>query len=165
MHRIASTLATAVLVVLCACDASVTTTGPLAAGRASLDKGGNSDAAHLCHQDGWTSLQRADGTLFSNVGDCVSYAAQGGTPTPIPQLPVITSFVFDGFSSGQPVFTAIFSNGTAFISDDCGSKTPVVSGVATQFVNWTGNDFFTLVVTNGQGTATQNLPIGNIVCS
>ena len=39
---------------------------------------GNSGAAHLCHNGGYSNLVRTDGTGFRNVGDCVSYAAQGG---------------------------------------------------------------------------------------
>ena len=39
---------------------------------------GNSDAAHLCQQNGFAHLFREDGTAFANTGDCVSYAAQGG---------------------------------------------------------------------------------------
>ncbi|HEU5422973.1 MAG TPA: hypothetical protein VFU72_05490, partial [Nitrolancea sp.] len=40
---------------------------------------GNADAAHLCQDGGYASLQGSDGTTFSNAGECVSYAAQGGT--------------------------------------------------------------------------------------
>ena len=40
---------------------------------------GNSDAAQACQKDGYQNLFRTDGTSFENVGDCVSYAAQGGT--------------------------------------------------------------------------------------
>jgi hypothetical protein len=41
--------------------------------------GGNSDNAKLCQQGGWEDLEREDGSPFKNDGDCVSYAAQGGT--------------------------------------------------------------------------------------
>jgi hypothetical protein len=41
--------------------------------------GGNSANAQACQQGGWQHLTRADGTSFTNQGDCVSYAAQGGT--------------------------------------------------------------------------------------
>jgi hypothetical protein len=40
---------------------------------------GNSDAAHSCQQGGWQNLVRQNGTGFANTGDCVSYAASGGT--------------------------------------------------------------------------------------
>jgi hypothetical protein len=40
---------------------------------------GNSDAAKACQKDGYKSLYRTDGSGFKNTGDCVSYAAQGGT--------------------------------------------------------------------------------------
>ena len=42
------------------------------------EPGGNSDAAHLCQQGGYKSLVGTDGG-FTNVGECVSYAAHGGT--------------------------------------------------------------------------------------
>ncbi len=40
--------------------------------------GGNSAAAHACQQGGYTSLVGTSGG-FANVGECVSYAARGGT--------------------------------------------------------------------------------------
>jgi hypothetical protein len=43
--------------------------------------GGNSENAKLCQKAGWQSVFRSDGTPFSGQGDCVSYAAQGGTLT------------------------------------------------------------------------------------
>src|SRR5215208_7407829 len=45
----------------------------------ALAGGGNSENAKLCQQDGWQQLVRNDGTSFKNTGDCVSYAARGGT--------------------------------------------------------------------------------------
>ena len=44
---------------------------------------GNSEAAHLCQQGGWQTLQGTDGTTFANQDDCVSHAAEGGTLEPI----------------------------------------------------------------------------------
>ena len=41
--------------------------------------GGNSANAKPCQKDGWKQLVRVDQTAFTNQGDCVSYAAQGGT--------------------------------------------------------------------------------------
>jgi hypothetical protein len=40
--------------------------------------GGNSDAAHACQQGGYKSLVGTNGG-FTTVGECVSYAAHGGT--------------------------------------------------------------------------------------
>lgn len=51
---------------------------------AGAPAGGNSGNAKACQQGGYLTLQRADGTRFSNVGECVSYAAQGGVLMPIP---------------------------------------------------------------------------------
>ena len=40
---------------------------------------GNSGAAKSCQKGGYKNLFRADGTGFRNTGQCVSYAAHGGT--------------------------------------------------------------------------------------
>jgi hypothetical protein len=52
--------------------------------------GGNSSNAQACQLGGWQNLARQDGTGFANTGDCVSYAAHGGTlvPKPAPVTPV-----------------------------------------------------------------------------
>lgn len=52
-------------------------------------EGGNADAAHACQQGGWEQWRQADQTPFTSVGECVSYAAQGGTlsaPKPAAQV-------------------------------------------------------------------------------
>jgi hypothetical protein len=56
----------------------------LAAGTAGAR--GNSDNAKLCQHGGWEHLQTADGQGFRNPGDCVAYAAHGGTLTSAPSL-------------------------------------------------------------------------------
>jgi len=33
----------------------------------------------MCQKDGWKSQHRSNGSAFKNQGDCVSYAATGGT--------------------------------------------------------------------------------------
>jgi len=43
---------------------------------------GHSDTGALCKNGHWQTLIRADSTVFKNQGDCVSYAARGGTPYP-----------------------------------------------------------------------------------
>jgi hypothetical protein len=47
----------------------------------ALAGGGNSAQAKSCQKGGWTEWVRADQTPFTNQGNCVSYAAQGGTLT------------------------------------------------------------------------------------
>jgi len=42
----------------------------------------NAAAKALCKDNGWKTLVRADGTPFLSQGECVSYAANGGTPVP-----------------------------------------------------------------------------------
>jgi hypothetical protein len=51
----------------------------IAAGPALAKGGGNSANAKLCQNGGWQSLFTATGGTFADQGECVSYAAQGGT--------------------------------------------------------------------------------------
>jgi len=50
----------------------------LTAGTA-LAGGGNSDAAHACQDGGYIDLVGSGGETFRNTGECVSFAAHGGT--------------------------------------------------------------------------------------
>ena len=80
-HRFKGLFVPAALLLLAtvACQESpVAPSASLAPVAPSFSVDGNSDAAHACQQDGYLSLFRTDGTGFVNVGDCVSYAAQGG---------------------------------------------------------------------------------------
>lgn len=49
---------------------------------AGAEDGGNSANAHLCQEGGWQDLTTADREGFANPGECVAYAAQGGTLQP-----------------------------------------------------------------------------------
>lgn len=51
----------------------------LGATSASAAEGGNSEAAKRCHQGGYARLMTSTGQGFANQGECVSYAARGGT--------------------------------------------------------------------------------------
>ncbi|MFN0096601.1 MAG: fibronectin type III domain-containing protein [Dehalococcoidia bacterium] len=81
--------------------------------------GGNSGAAKACQKGGYLSLHRADGTPFANVGDCVSYAAQGGEFAAPPAVADV------GCPAGP------IPDGTPY---QC---TPVVTGSGTQTFLWT----------------------------
>src|SRR5262245_17957783 len=48
---------------------------------ASAD-GGNSANAEACRNGGWQTLVGAQAAAFKNQGDCIAYAAQGGTLSP-----------------------------------------------------------------------------------
>jgi len=63
------------ILVLCVALALTVGVAP-AAGR-----GGNSQNAKKCQKGGYKDWVRADQTPFKNVGQCVSYAAKGGTLT------------------------------------------------------------------------------------
>lgn len=67
---------------------TVAVSGAYAAGATASPNGpgpGNSSNAQACQNGGWQDLRRSDGTTFDNQGDCVSYAAQGGTLTISPE--------------------------------------------------------------------------------
>jgi hypothetical protein len=88
--------------------------GALAAPTAAM-AAGNSDNAHACQQGGWQTLVRQDGTGFTNTGDCVSYAANGGVLKLKSDLNVSGS---ENFSKDQVGDTpATFSGGTIDPSD------------------------------------------------
>jgi hypothetical protein len=71
--------------------AACLTIGGLTGGAAYAAGGGNSAAAALCQKGGYANLMRTDGSLFSNTGECVSYAAKGGELKPIPATLVLTA--------------------------------------------------------------------------
>ena len=83
--------------------------------------GGNSNAAHLCQHGGWKHLVRADGTPFKNTGQCVSYAAHGGTPKTLAQL--LCESVGGVFApgSGNTLWYCTYTAGAAFgpLADRC----------------------------------------------
>lgn len=169
MNRLLAIVTIASLAAVAGCDATSSINDPsrLSGGGALTAKGGdsgNSDAAHLCQQGGWQNVMGSDGTLFRNQGDCVSFAAQGGTLVPIPTTPTITSFIFNGIANadcsvpGGPkaLFTAVFSNGTGTITDPSGNVTPVTSGVQAALAYPAGGNYV-LTVTNSSGSVTQTL--------
>jgi hypothetical protein len=81
-------IATFVLIV--ATLMSATLVAGLAGAQGAPGNNGNRDAAALCRGNGYKSLTRPDGTPFTSVGECISYAAQNGgtevlaTVTPVP---------------------------------------------------------------------------------
>jgi hypothetical protein len=80
----------------------------VATATAGKGKGGNSANAKAC-QKGWKDLVRQDGTGFKNVGDCVSYAAQGGSLKPKPTC-TAGSEDFSAYGNGSQPTT--FAGGT-----------------------------------------------------
>ena len=75
----------------------VSITVALAVGVASATANGNSENAKLCQKGGWKTLGTSDGQPFVDQGACVSYAAQGGTLTPLPDLKLaVDSCVLSG---------------------------------------------------------------------
>ncbi len=52
---------------------------------AAAPTGGNSDAAEACQMGGYQSLARTESprVAFTSTGECTSYAAKGGTLTPL----------------------------------------------------------------------------------
>ena len=73
--RVLGILLTAVLSVGMVANASAQPSGP---------GPGNSANAKLCQEGGWIQLVTSDGATFASHGECVSYAAGGGTLVPKP---------------------------------------------------------------------------------
>jgi hypothetical protein len=87
--------------------------------------GGNSDAAHACQQGGYLTLQGSDGTTFKNEGDCVSYAARGGTIAGVSACSVTSTsgcLTFNGLKFTDPTYgnTITLTGSTSFV-DTCTS--------------------------------------------
>lgn len=57
----------------------VMVTASLAVGNGLSAASGDAAAAEACQQGGYHDVVRSDGSPFATVGDCVSYAARGGT--------------------------------------------------------------------------------------
>ena len=131
------------------CDAASNLSSP-SGGRPSLDVGGgNSSAAHACYHHGWDTLQTSDGTKFTNDGDCVSYAAGGGTLAPQLSAPVIQSFVVTSDNQLLAVFTSAV---TGVVRDVGGDTQTITSGVAAPITSLCGGPLV-LTVTNSLGQA------------
>jgi hypothetical protein len=110
--------------------------------------GGNLDAAHACQQGGYASLRGTDGTVFKNVGECVSYVARGGTIQG-----VATACAYTPGTSG----CVEFDNVTLAIGDftSPGSTSTTLAGMlsftpATDWPVWVSGS--TAVSISGSGT-------------
>ena len=55
--------------------------GVTSGGAQAADRG-NSTAAKLCQEGGWMELSTSTGAPFTSAGECVAYAARGGTLSP-----------------------------------------------------------------------------------
>ena len=148
-RRLATIASLAAAAFVVACDAG-TPVEPVQSALA-IQSSRNADAAHACNNGGYANLRRVDGSAFKNVGECVSYAAKGGSFGP-----AIESFVLNGNNCFFGTYTAVFSGGTGVVNG-----TPVTSGVQFTIFTFVGP---TLVVTSPTGvsvTATAPAPIIN----
>ncbi len=101
--------------------------------------GGNSDAAHACQHGGFANLAgvTSSGQVFSftNEGDCVSYAAHGGTfTTPMPTCtvsPGVGCLTFSGVTLPSGTGNSITLTGATSFDDTC---TTPVNGTCIQTV-------------------------------
>jgi hypothetical protein len=92
----------------------------------SAEAGDNSESAKACQRGGWATFVRADGSGFANVGDCVRYAAHGGTlrPHPDPKVTIVrvaydgvylfVDFVATGFAPNSPLAQYSYAIGDAY---------------------------------------------------
>src|SRR5262245_28101281 len=77
---------------------------------ASPASAAKADAKDACKGNGWKSLQSGTGKTFKNQGDCVSYAAKGGSVFS-PSLTIRTSCV-DNFVRLEAVPSGFHANST-----------------------------------------------------
>lgn len=80
-------------------------------------KGSNSDAAKKCQKGGWQEWVRADRTPFKNQGDCVSYAARGGTLTSKESPVEVACTGGGGTFANAPAVDVIWSCSVPALSD------------------------------------------------
>ena len=100
--------------------------------------GGNSAAAHACHQGGYLALVGSGGETFGNAGECVSFAARGGTFATGIIIPAGASVTFD-----NPTLSACNSLTWGFVTGFGGlaldSKPPGCT--TTTFPDFTTGEF------------------------
>ncbi len=124
--------------------------------------GGNSANAQKCQKGGWQTFVRSDGSAFANQGECVSYAAKGGSLQPKPTCtPGSENFSGDAEFS-QPT---TFAGGT--IDTAYGSESGVEGAVYVQGTSYFGGFADgTHLIYSGRGvnsfTLTFTKPVGSV---
>jgi hypothetical protein len=86
---------------------------------------GNSANAHLCQQGGYSQVQTNTGRASANPGQCVSYAAQGGTlyqptvivTTEVNPVPFTGNLLFCAPNSPPGTVWCMIAQGTGFHPD------------------------------------------------
>ena len=143
MHQMARL--TVVLVMLL----GLTLVGPMAA---SAQNGGNSGAAEACQRGGFASLARAEDsrTPFASQGECVSFAARGGTIVPVQVGPL--SIVFDQADE--------FEGDVTFSGSDLLPGSPVTIDVFSGDGEFLGTDFLGTADADGNFTRTIDFGCG-----
>jgi len=144
-----TTLALAAFVA--ACDSSITQPGLERAGSVASAKGGNSEAAKACQGGGFQTMEGADGTAFTNAGECVSYVAKGGVIRPIgPRIIEIDSHGIQ--CTDLPWTVTVFmtySGGTGTVNGYA-----ITSGVDLT-IPQSADGLYEFVVTNGAQSVTE----------
>jgi len=92
----------------------------------TLAQNGNSAAAHACQRGGYAGLIGTGGETFANTGECVSYAAHGGTFATGIVIPAGQTLTFTAptFSACNPLAYGYTING---LSTELGSRPYVCS--------------------------------------
>ena len=112
------------------------------AGPALAYSGGNSANSAACEDGGYANWTDADGNGFRNAGACVSYAARGGTLTPVAVDPFSVSYRTGG------------ANG--FVATLTGSGLAPFSGVDLM-LTWGGDPQFFPGIADASGNVTFNV--------
>jgi len=129
---------------------------------------GNSDNAKACQKGGFVNYATTSGARFKNAGECTSYAANGGTLVPLPDLVPQFTCTDDGHqlqcngsvrnigaapTTTSPLVTVVkFGTSTLTITVDAGSLAPGQSSGG-----------FMITLTGVQGTLTATADPDNVV--
>jgi len=115
---------------------SLMTLAVVALPQSAYAAGGNSAAAHACQQGGYFNFVRSDGSIFNNVGECVSYAANGGDLVPVT---LTATFVPD---PNRGIYEDLTLTGSGLLPGSTVSYSyiPVMSDVRTVVAPTHGND-------------------------
>ena len=138
---------------MAACDSSITQPSLNSDASVAFAKGGNSEAAKACQNGGHTTMEGADGTAFTNAGECVSYVAKGGVIRPIGPRIIETDshgIACEGpFSTWTVTVFMSYSGGTGTVNGQ-----PIASGVDLT-IPQTTDRLYEFVVTNGTQSVTE----------
>ena len=134
---------------------------------------GNSDNAKACQKGGFVNQATTSGARFKNAGECTSYAANGGTLVPLPDLVPEVTCTDDGHQlrctfnvrniGAAPTTTSPFVTVVDFSSTTTHTIITISVNPGALAPGQSGSDRFTITFTAVQGTLTATADPDNVV--